>query len=504
MLDVVNLALPFFGLIFLGFACGRIKRIPDSGMSWMNFFIVYVSLPAMFYRILATTPLGQFAWGPFIVTTTLSTFTVFVLSFSIAMAMRRGNIAESAIAGLAGGYGNIGYMGPGLALATLGAQASAPVALIFCFDQLLLFSLVPMLMAIAGTDKKAPGATVLEVVRRIFTHPLMLASGLGVLSAAVRFEPPVGIDRLLQFLQNAAAPSALFALGVTVALRPLDRMPWEVPPLVAIKLVLHPAVVLALLMLFGPFEPLWVYTAVLMTALPPALNVFVFARQYDAYVPEASSSVMVGTVVSVVTLTTVMWLVKTHNLPIALPGGSARRRTASVQQGEVGAQQQQAEQKAQPEHVGAHPQSHPLADDHADDRRHQRQQRQRQVGGSQLASAGEVDGHRHGRHGERQALRLDHVVAFQPDRLEIGHGRNHEHAGGRGDRAGHRADHGPEPPFQAGGDREADLGQSDCSIDHQSDAERLRRAARRLAGQEAAAEQQHAPCPGADAGQHRP
>lgn len=318
MLDVINLALPFFGLIVLGFAAGRIKRIPDTGMAWMNVFIVYISLPALFYRILATTPLEQLARAPFIVATTLSTFLVFALAFSIAMAMRRGNIAESTIAGLAGGYGNIGYMGPGLALSTLGAQAAAPVALIFCFDQLLLFSLVPMLMALSGTDKKSALAAALEVVKRIVTHPLMLASALGVLSAALRFEPPVALDRLLQFLQNAAAPSALFALGVTVAMRPLDRMPWEVPPLVMIKLLLHPVLVLALLILFGPLEELWVYTAVLMAALPPALNVFVFARQYDAWVPQASSSVMLGTVVSVVTLTTVMWLVRAHHLPITL------------------------------------------------------------------------------------------------------------------------------------------------------------------------------------------
>jgi len=30
MIDVLNLALPYFGLIFLGFACGRFKSIPDK------------------------------------------------------------------------------------------------------------------------------------------------------------------------------------------------------------------------------------------------------------------------------------------------------------------------------------------------------------------------------------------------------------------------------------------------------------------------------------------
>lgn len=318
MLDVVNLALPFFGLIFIGFACGKLKQIPDTALGWMNFFIVYVTLPALFYRILAQTPLEQLARIEFVVATTLSTFCAFVLSFAIGMALRKGHIAESTIAGLAGGYGNIGYMGPGLALATLGAEAAGPVALIFCFDTLLLFSLVPFLMALANPQQSSIGATALDVVKRIVTHPLVISTAVGVASAAIHFQPPDALDRLLQFLQNAAAPCALFTLGVTVALRPLKKMPWEVPFLVLVKLLVHPVIVFVMLSLFGPFEQTWIYTAVLMAALPPALNVFVFARQYDTWVEQASSAVLIGTLVSVLTLTSVMWLVKTHSLPLLL------------------------------------------------------------------------------------------------------------------------------------------------------------------------------------------
>ena len=81
----------------------------------------------------------QLANPRFIVGTMLATFCAFSLSFAIGMMIRRGQVAELTIAGLAGGYGNIGYMGPGLALATLGSEATAPVALIFCFDNILLF-----------------------------------------------------------------------------------------------------------------------------------------------------------------------------------------------------------------------------------------------------------------------------------------------------------------------------------------------------------------------------
>ena len=73
-----------------------------------------------------------------------------------------------------------------------------------------------------------------------------------------------------------------------------------------------------ILSLLGPFPDGWLYTAVLMAALPPALNVFVLARQYDTWVEQASSSVLLGTLVSVVTLTSVMWLVKSRLLPLNL------------------------------------------------------------------------------------------------------------------------------------------------------------------------------------------
>jgi hypothetical protein len=315
MIDVLNLALPYFGLIFLGLACGRLKQIPDTGLAWMNFFIVYVALPCLFYRIVAKTPLEELANVSFVVATSLSTGIAFFIALAIAKLGRR-TLPEATIAGLAGGYGNIGYMGPGLALSTLGTQAAAPVALIFCFDNIVLFSLVPFLMEIGGGERRGFWRSVLFVLRRIALHPFIIATLLGVISAAVHFEPPVALDRLLQFLQNAAAPCALFVLGVTVALRPLPRLAWDVPAIVPVKLALHPVIVFFMLAWLGPFSAPWTYAAVLMAALPPALNVFVLARQYDVWVEEASGSILIGTMVSVLTLTSVMWLVQSGTLPV--------------------------------------------------------------------------------------------------------------------------------------------------------------------------------------------
>jgi predicted permease len=314
MLEVLNLALPYFGLIFLGYVLGRLKNIPESGLEWMGFFIVYVALPCLFYRIVAKTPLEELARISFVVGTTLSTAIAFAIAFAIALLAGRTR-PEASIAGLAGGYGNIGYMGPGLALSTLGAQAAAPVALIFCFDSILLFSLVPLLMALFGDEKMGLWPSVRLVIRRIVLHPFIVATALGVLSAALHFEPPVALDRLMQFLQNAAAPCALFVLGVTVALRPMPRLTPDVPAIIPVKLILHPLIVFFVLAWLGPFTEAWTYAAILMAALPPALNVFVLARQYDVWLKEASGSVLLGTLVSVVTLTGVMYLLKSGLIP---------------------------------------------------------------------------------------------------------------------------------------------------------------------------------------------
>ena len=40
MADILNLALPYFGLIFIGFACGKANGLPRTGLAWMKFFLL--------------------------------------------------------------------------------------------------------------------------------------------------------------------------------------------------------------------------------------------------------------------------------------------------------------------------------------------------------------------------------------------------------------------------------------------------------------------------------
>jgi predicted permease len=314
MIDILNLALPYFGLIFIGFACGKSKNLPETGLAWMNFFLLYVSLPALLFGIMSKTPFAELNNPPFLIATTLGTASAFVLAMIVGRLLGRLSFREATLAGLAGAFGNIGYMGPGLALAVLGSKAAAPTALIFCCDAIFLFSIVPLLIELSDRDHPSLLHAFGVVARQIVLNPLIMSACAGALAAALHLEFPAAIMNMLAFLQNAAAPVALFVLGVTVALRPFGRIPWEVPGVIAVKLLLHPLIVFALMLLLGPFTPEWAMTAVLMASLPPALNVFVIARQFDTWIEPASVAVLIGTFASVVTLTSVMWLIKSGQL----------------------------------------------------------------------------------------------------------------------------------------------------------------------------------------------
>jgi predicted permease len=268
----------------------------------------------LLFGITSKTPFEELNNPPFLIATTLGTASAFALALIAGRLVGRLSFREATLAGLSGGYGNIGYMGPGLALAVLGAKAAAPTALIFCCDSIFLFSIVPLLIALSDGEPRHWLHTLGLVVRQIVLNPLIMSACAGALAAALHIHPPVAIDNTLLFLENAAAPMALFVLGVTVALRTFGRVPWEVPAVIAVKLLIHPLVVFGLMLLLGPFPQPWAATAVLMASLPPALNVFVIARQNDTWIEPASVAVLIGTFASVITLTSVMWLMQTGRL----------------------------------------------------------------------------------------------------------------------------------------------------------------------------------------------
>lgn len=315
MAEIAGLVFPLFGLILLGYVTARLTKQPEPAMGWLSTFIIYVALPALFFKLLSKTPVEQLTNWDFVLTTTSATFCIFVAVFILARCFLRARVPDATIQGLAGAYGNIGYMGPALAILTFGEKATVPVALIFCFDNVMHFTVAPIMMAISGKGKNGVFALILGITRSIVTHPFIIATVFGVGAAILNAELPTPIERLVEYLAQAAAPCALFAMGVTLALRPLNRVPTELSFIVPFKLIIHPLAMYLLLSWVGGFDPVWVFTAVLLAALPTATNVFVLAQQYGFWIERASACVLITTLLSVVSVSVLLYAITTGMLP---------------------------------------------------------------------------------------------------------------------------------------------------------------------------------------------
>ncbi|TPW33210.1 AEC family transporter [Martelella alba] len=316
MASIFGLLFPFFGLIAVGYAAAKIFRQPEAGLAWLNIFIIYAALPALFFKLVSRTPFEELTRIDFISVDLAATYCVFVLIFIVGRFVLRNGLKESTIQAFAASYGNIGYMGPGIAILALGEAAAVPVALIICFENALHFMVAPSMMALFGDRVAHPARLVRLILGKALLHPFVISTALGFAVAAAGIAPPEAFSRLIDYLAQAAAPCALFAMGVTLALRPLKRVPFEISYIVPTKLILHPIIVLAAMLLHGGFEPIWVEAAIVMAALPTATNVFVIAQQYGIWYERASATILITTIASAATLSLLLILLSSDWLPL--------------------------------------------------------------------------------------------------------------------------------------------------------------------------------------------
>ena len=81
------------------------------------------------------------------------------------------------------------------------------------------------------------------------------------------------------------------------------------------KLVVHPLLMYVALGVVGDFDPVWIYTAILLAALPVATNVFVMAQQLGCWIERASATILMTMVMSVISVTALLYAITNGLLP---------------------------------------------------------------------------------------------------------------------------------------------------------------------------------------------
>ncbi|WP_235963040.1 AEC family transporter [Ruegeria haliotis] len=303
MIVGLGLVAPFFIYILAGIAAEKTLRHSAEGQKWLDAFVFYIALPALLFQSVRHLPPGISSPIGFLTLTTMATGLMFLFGWFVGRTSKSDESA--AVYGLSASYSNIGYMGPTLTVAVLGPAAGAPAAFIFCADVLLIFSIWPAMISPNGPSARGLFKSLLKVIQ----HPFILATLAALVFAASGLTLPDFVDTPLDGFRDAAAPAALFSLGLTLSRHKANHLDLPLGLCLAGKLVAHPLLVVGFFLIFPGFDPIWIATAIVMGALPPAANVYVMARAEGISVQLAARAVLFGTAFSAITLPIVIAIV---------------------------------------------------------------------------------------------------------------------------------------------------------------------------------------------------
>jgi malonate transporter and related proteins len=298
---VLNSALPVFALILTGFICGFYDVFDRTATDNLNRFAIYLALPSLMFTAMSKiTPdqvqqlgfVGAFCGG-------------FAVTFAVAFALSRARgrpVANASIEGLDAGYSNVGFMGIPMCLLVFGPE-SAPasiIATLFTACVLFLFAIVVIEIDLQKGDSFwSTGAK----VARALLSPLLIAPVAGLAIGLSGLTVPAPFVSFTTLLGGAASPAALVCIGLFLAQeRVMTHDIRSIALLVAMKLILQPAVTALLAFHVFSMPPLWSHSAVILSALPIGSGPFTIAKLYGLEAGVTSGSILASHIFAVLTV----------------------------------------------------------------------------------------------------------------------------------------------------------------------------------------------------------
>lgn len=311
MLSTLSVVLPVFGLIFAGWLVRRTGVLSSHATTELSHFVVYLALPALLFDIVARAHWIDI-WQPgFVGAYGLGVALVFALT--LALQLRRSHhLADAAIDGLNAGYGNTGFLGFPLVLLVIGREAMGLTLVAVIINVCILFAIAIVLIEVSLQTETRPLRLALKVGRSLLSNPLLVAPALGSLVPLLGLSLPTPAETFLTLLGGAASPCALVALGLFLAEKQETTSPdtGSMVLLVCFKLILQPVVTWVLATAVFGLSPLLTHTAVLLAALPTGTGPFMLAELYRRQASITSGVVLASTVVSVLTISGYLTLVR--------------------------------------------------------------------------------------------------------------------------------------------------------------------------------------------------
>ncbi len=309
----LQLLLLFFLIIFLGsISCVRGWFNEEHGQTLARFAFFVVLPPFMFIAITSSPTVNNINFS-FLLQYEISTIIIFSVAIIIARGFFSLKQADPAMFGLNASYPNYGYIGIPLCLLAFGHEAAMPMALILIADTIVLLTLAAL--SASRSDSSSIRSSLVKMANSMARNPLLLSVLIGFFALNLGFKLPKTPALLLEMLAGAAAPTALFALGITLVGQPISSVKHELGTLVTLKLLVHPLLT-ATIFLCWPFlgfertDTIWIKVAILFSCLPVAANVYALSQFYLTYSGRSATAIMATTILASITVPTTLYVLK--------------------------------------------------------------------------------------------------------------------------------------------------------------------------------------------------
>lgn len=298
MAAIIEVVLPVFALIALGYGAARLRLVDEAALKGLAFFVFAFAAPALLFA--GGTQPHEPAGGAGLVTL-IAGVAVFLAMLPVGRRALGLSLPEAALFAFACVFGNTVMMGIPIIVAAYGQPGLPPLLAILGVQTVAIIGMATVAIEI-GLAASAPfGRVVKATVTGVARNPILLAVLLAMAWNAAGLPVPGALRRTLEMLGAASPPIALFCLGGSLFGLSAASL-WRETALIAlVKLVAMPAVTLGLCRLLG-LTPVETAVAVTMAGLPTGANAFILARRYATGTDRSGSAVVATTALSVLTL----------------------------------------------------------------------------------------------------------------------------------------------------------------------------------------------------------
>ena len=314
MSGVLHVTLPVFALVLCGWIAARRRILSPEAASGINAFVFMFALPAMMYRAASTQSPGQLADLRFLAAFALAALIMLFGARWLAPKAAAPNPQQRTGVAFAATHGNVGYMGLPLT-AQLGDPTLMPAMVMALLVDILMVIVITILLFEWGrqanhSDQANAGDGVGTRVRAsllgLLRTPMILGLIAGVVVSAGWVPVPATAESFIGLLAQAAGPCALFAIGASLGDRKIE-IDGPTSGLVALKLLVHPLLVAALMWMF---QVDWRLAAVgiMGAGLPTASNVFILSQRYGVNVRPIGAALALGTLFAAASVSIILWV----------------------------------------------------------------------------------------------------------------------------------------------------------------------------------------------------